>query len=108
MEEKEVRTAEENVNENHLEGVAGGSWKVPEGVGKAVGLTLKKANGAPGEWGYLWNTGDYYWRGNKISDYEAYAITKYYEDLGREPSVLSEAVRHYEKALKRVQVTNDD
>ena len=108
MEEKEIKTAAENTKEEQLEGVSGGSWKVPESTGKAAGLSLRKENGAPGEWGYLWNTGDYYWRGKKVDDFEAYAIVKFYVDHGREPWDIKEAVRHYKKTLKTVQVTNDD
>ena len=57
----------ELMNEEELDQVAGGSWLITEKEAKMAGLTLKKEDGSPGSFGYLWNTGDYYWNGEKIS-----------------------------------------
>lgn len=27
---------------------------------------MKKEDGSPGSFGYIWNTGDYYWKGKKF------------------------------------------
>ena len=41
---------------------------------------LKNVNG--GSWGYLYNSGDYYWKGQKVSMTEANAIVHFTNDRG--------------------------
>ena len=38
---------------------------------------LKNVNG--GSWGYLYNSGDYYWKGQKVSMTEANAIVHFHQ-----------------------------
>ena len=62
---------------------------------KKAGLTLRKENQEPGSWGYLYNEGDYYWNGQKLSPSEANAIVHYVKDYGFQPKTLQEALDKY-------------
>ena len=97
MEEKEIGTDDEKINDDNLTEISGGSWQLTEFKGKRAGITLRKADGSEGKWGNLWNTGDYYWHGKKLTNYQAYAIASYYDKFGREPSTVKEATEHYKK-----------
>jgi hypothetical protein len=98
MEEKENRMTEEKIADSSMTDVSGGSWMITEDTGKEAGLSLRNPDGTPGEWGYLWNSGDYYWRGNKLTNDEAYAITQFYECFGKQPKNVKEAVQFYKKS----------
>ena len=69
---------------------------VREKPAKAAGIYLLKKDGTPGSWGNLWNTGDYYWRGEKINYYQANRIIDFHEKHGRQPNNLKEANDFYE------------
>ena len=99
MEEKETRMMKEKIDDSSLTDVSGGSWRITESLGKASGLYLLNPDGSKGEWGSFWNSGDYYWRGTKLTNDEAYAITQYYESFGRQPDSVKEAVNYYKKRL---------
>ena len=74
---------EENKNNNpeikpeDLEKVAGGSIKHREKHIREAGIDLIKKDGTPGEFGYLWNTGDYYFQGKKLNDEEISVLLRY-------------------------------
>ena len=71
---------------------------ITEDTGKEAGLSLRNPDGTPGEWGYLWNSGDYYWQGNKVTDNEAAAIVQFYKQFNRRPFTVREAVE-FDKSL---------
>ena len=58
---------------------------------KKAGLTLKKEDGSPGSFGVFWNTGDYYWRGQKISNQDAWNIDFFTRKKGYQPDSIKEA-----------------
>ena len=98
MEEKNTELRKEKLSDSSLSDVSGGSIRIGEDLGKKSGLYLINSDGTPGEWGYLWNSGDYYWRGNKLTNDEAYAITQFYECFGKQPKNVKEAVQFYKKS----------
>ena len=53
---------------------------------------LKNVNG--GSWGYLYNSGDCYWKGQKVSMTEANAIVHFTNDRGYQPDTLEEALKY--------------
>lgn len=77
--------ADEMLKDEQLDGVAGGSWFIGQEEGEAAGLYLLKSDGSPGEWGNLWNTGDYYFNGHKLNGKEATACVNFYKAYGRRP-----------------------
>ena len=85
------------LSEEDLNDVSGGSWNITEERGKRAGLSLRKEDGSAGSWGYLWNSGDYYWRGMKLTVHEAEAIDFFTYDTGRQPDSVSEAVQYYDE-----------
>jgi hypothetical protein len=84
-----------NIKDETLQEVSGGSWFITEEDGKKAGLTLRKENQQPGSWGYLYNEGDYYWNGQKLTPTEANAIVHYVKDHGFQPKTLQEALDKY-------------
>ena len=86
-----TNTRGELLNDGQLDEVVGGSWRIPEDGGKKAGLSLRKSDGSPGSWGYLWNSGDYFWRGNKVSDGDAYDIYIFTYHNDRQPHSVKEA-----------------
>ena len=83
------------INDEKIQNVNGGSWYITEKDGKNAGLELRKENGDPGSWGYLYNEGDYYWKGKKITQGEANCLVHYYNDYHSQPETLEEAVERY-------------
>ena len=88
---KKINTELEKLTDEELDQVAGGSWFITEEQAKMSGLTLKKEDGSPGSFGYLWNTGDYYWNGEKLSLTDAYNVTYFVKWNGRQPRSIEEA-----------------
>ena len=89
MAEKD-KYADEIMSDDELDNVAGGSIRVPEELAKKAGLTLVNEDGSPGEFGTFWNTGDYYWRGNKISDEDAHNIIHFIRRKDKVPNSIEE------------------
>ena len=89
MAEKD-KYADEIMSDDELDNVAGGSIRVPEELAKKAGLTLVNEDGSPGEFGTFWNTGDYYWRGNKISDEDAHNIIHFIRSKDKVPNSIEE------------------
>ena len=89
------------MNEAELAQVNGGSIWLKEADGKAAGLTLMKEDGSAGSWGYLWNTGDYYWRGQKLSNQEARSVSFFTKHCGHQPGSVAEAIRFYDDEQAR-------
>ena len=92
---KKINYELEKLSDEELEGVAGGSWYITEEQAQKAGLTLKKEDGSPGSFGYLWNTGDYYWNGQKISWTDAGYVSNFTEWNGRQPSSIDEAKKYF-------------
>ena len=88
---KKINVELEKLTDEELDKVAGDSWLITEKEAKMAGLTLKKEDGSPGSFGYLWNTGDYYWKGKKISLTDAYDVTYFVKWNGRQPRSIEEA-----------------
>ncbi|MBR1645918.1 MAG: hypothetical protein IJ685_03975 [Selenomonadaceae bacterium] len=99
MAEKD-KFADEMLRDEELDGVAGGSIRVPEELAKKAGLTLVNEDGSPGKWGNLWNTGDYYWRGNKISDEDAHNIIHFIRSKDKVPNSIEEVNTFHENMRK--------
>ena len=83
-----------NIKEEDLKNVNGGSWFISEEDGKKAGFTLQNEDKTPGSWGYLYNSGDYYWKGQKVSMTEANAIVHFTNDRGYQPDTLEEALKY--------------
>ena len=88
---KKINAELKKLSDDELEQVAGGSLQVTEENAKKAGLTLKKEDGSPGSFGVFWNTGDYYWRGQKISNQEAWDIDFFTRRKGYQPDSIKEA-----------------
>ena len=93
---KKINYELEKLSDEELEGVAGGSWYITEEQAQKAGLTLKKEDGSPGSFGYLWNTGDYYWNGEKLSPSDAYDVIYFVKWNGRQPGSIEEANDYYD------------
>lgn len=91
---KKINNELEKLTDEELDQVAGGSWYITEEQAQKSGLTLKKEDGSPGSFGYLWNTGDYYWNGEKIKWTDARVIEYFVRSNGRQPSSLDEARKY--------------
>lgn len=65
-----------------LELVNGGSIFRRESEIRAAGIDLLKDDGTPGEFGYIWNTGDYYFNGQKLGSGEVDALLYYRTKMG--------------------------
>ena len=87
----EDKYADEMLRDEELDGVAGGSIRVPEELAKKAGLTLVNEDGSPGEFGTFWNTGDYYWRGQKIDADNVNDIAHFVKKNGYQPKNTEEA-----------------
>lgn len=85
----------DKVKDEALQEVNGGSWYITEEDGRAAGLELRNIDGSPGSWGYMYNSGDYYWRGHYLELSEANAIVHFTKDMGRQPNSIKEAVDKY-------------
>ena len=83
------------LNEKELNETEGGSWFITEEDGKAAGLELKNIDGTEGSWGYLYNSGDYYWKGHALTETEANAIVMFTKDTGKQPKSITEATEKY-------------
>ena len=70
------------IESENLENVSGGSMWIREEKAKACGIELLNEDGTPGEWGYLYNTGDYYLNGRKLTQYETARLLDFYEVNG--------------------------
>ncbi|MBR4153400.1 MAG: bacteriocin [Selenomonadaceae bacterium] len=92
---KKINTELEKLTDEELDQVVGGSWYITEEQAKKSGLTLKKEDGSPGSFGYLWNTGDYYWNGEKLSPSDACHVIYFVKCNGRQPSSIKEANEYY-------------
>ena len=92
---KKINSELEKLTDEELDQVAGGSWFITEKQAKMAGITLKKEDGSPGSFGYLWNTGDYYWNGEKLKRKDAYAVMYFVKWNGRQPNSLEEAKKYF-------------
>ena len=88
---KKINAELEKLSDDELEQAAGGSMRVTEENAKIAGVKLLKEDGSPGEFGYLWNTGDYYWHHQKISNEDIQCIKNFVNRKGYQPNNLREA-----------------
>ena len=79
------------IDEEKIEQVSGGSWRVPEFKAKAIGLELRNSDGTPGEFGYFWNDGDYYFKGEKLTDGDLMDLINFYDANGYAAMTLEQA-----------------
>ena len=87
------------INEDGIEKVNGGSWRVPEEKARIIGLELIKEDGVPGEFGYLWNSGDYYFKGKKLSEDELLDLLYFYDVEGHPAETLEQAKDYRKKGI---------
>ena len=92
---KKINAELEKLSDAELDKVAGGSWYITEESAKMAGIKLLKEDGSPGSFGYLWNTGDYYWKGQKISSGDAYDVIFFVNSNGYQPDSIREANQYY-------------
>ncbi len=71
----------------------GHQWHITEQEGARAGLTLQMDDGSPGEWGHLFNTGRYCFRGRAVTLEEARALLRFSEREKRPARDLDEAAR---------------
>ena len=88
---KKINENLELLSDDELEQVAGGSIRVTEENAKIAGVKLLKEDGSPGSFGVFWNTGDYYWRGQKISNQDAWNIDYFTRKKGYQPDNIRQA-----------------
>ena len=96
---KKINAELEKLSDDELEQVAGGSLQLTEEDAKKAGLTLKKEDGSPGSFGVFWNTGDYYWRGQKISNQDAWNIDYFTRKKGYQPDNIRQANKFRETRI---------
>ena len=88
---KKINAELEMMSDDELEQVAGGSMRVTEENAKIAGVKLLKEDGSPGSFGVFWNTGDYYWHHQKISNEDIQCIKNFVNRKGYQPNNLREA-----------------
>jgi len=88
---KKINAELEKLSDDELEQVAGGSMRVTEENAKIAGVKLLKEDGSPGSFGVFWNTGDYYWRGQKIDAENVNDIAHFVKKNGYQPKNTEEA-----------------
>jgi len=96
---KKINEELEKMSDEELEQVAGGSLQLSEEDAKKAGLTLKKEDGSPASFGVFWNTGDYYWRGQKISNQDAWNIDYFTRYKGYQPDSIKQANKFRETRI---------
>jgi hypothetical protein len=85
------------LKKEELEQASGGSIFYIESVIRGAGIDLLKEDGTPGEFGYIWNTGDYYFQGKKIDSLDIKALTQYKENHGTPAPSLKAAWDSYKR-----------
>ena len=89
-------TTKRELNIDALNMVAGGSIFHTEAEVTAAGIELWEVYGEKrGEFGYIYNTGDYYFKGRELGDYEVSALEHYTKTKGVVAPSVEEAVRVY-------------
>ena len=84
------------LNIDTMEEVTGGSFVHTEASIREAGIDLLLDDGkTPGEFGYLWNTGDYYFKGKKLKDDDIRALQKYQDHYGQIAPSLDAAWDYY-------------
>ena len=84
-------TDKNTVKEEQIEQVNGGSWRVTEFKAREIGLELRNPDGTPGDFGYFWNDGDYYFKGQKLTDMQVMDLINFYDAKDRPAIDLDEA-----------------
>ncbi len=80
------------LNQNDMEQASGGSLFNREDSIRNAGIELWKEYGkVPGEFGNIWNTGDYYFNGQKIGQGDVNVLEKYYDKYHEVAPSLEEA-----------------
>ena len=92
---KKINDELEILSDEELDKVAGGSWYISEKEAKMAGIKLLKEDGSPGSFGYIWNTGDYYWNGKQISSSDAHDIIYFVKTNDYQPRSIQEARNFY-------------
>lgn len=87
------------LNIEDMKDVNGGSIWVSEDRAKAIGVELRNEDGTPGEFGYLWNSGDYYFNGQKLDQSDVARLLDYYDMTGKAASSLEEAMEYIHKRM---------
>ena len=85
------------LEQEELEQASGGSIFNIESVIRGAGIDLLMEDGTPGEFGYIWNTGDYYFQGKKIDSLDIKALTQYKENHGTPAPSLKAAWDSYKR-----------
>lgn len=89
-------TTKRKLNIDALNMVAGGSIFHTEAEVTAAGIELWEVYGEKrGEFGYIYNTGDYYFKGRKLESSEVAALEYYAKRKGVAAPSLEEAVQAY-------------
>ena len=83
------------LEQEELEQASGGSIFYIESVIRGAGIDLLKEDGTPGEFGYLWNTGDYYFQGQKIDSKDIKALVQFRKNHGAPAPSLKAAWDSY-------------
>jgi len=83
------------LEQEELEQASGGSIFNIESVIRGAGIDLLREDGTPGEFGYIWNTGDYYFQGKKIDSKDIKALTQYKQNHGEPAPSLKAAWDSY-------------
>ena len=86
------------LNAEELEEVSGGSIFNRESSIRGAGIELWKEYGkVPGEFGYLWNSGDYCFKGQKIDLGDVNILEFYRDGTGEVAPSLKEAEKYFKK-----------
>lgn len=80
-----------NLSPEELDNVSGGSIAYPEEKVKKAGVYLQYEDGTPGSFGYLWNSGNYYFKGREISETDLELLIYYSEKYGFPAPSVQEA-----------------
>lgn len=75
----------------------GHQWHITEKEAARAGMSLRKDDGSPGEWGHMWNIGRYIFQGKAVTLDEARALLKFSEKNKRPARSLCEAMKQPKK-----------
>ena len=89
------------MNKEQLDQVAGGSFVYPEDKVKKAGVYMQYADGTPGSFGYIWNSGDYYFKGKKITEEQLDCLIEFSERYGFPAPTYEDAYRDHRFQIRR-------
>lgn len=89
------------VSLEELKDVSGGSLRYTERLLRQAGIYMQHEDGTPGSFGILWNSGDYYFQGKKLTEEEIDKLIYYGCVHGCPAASLQDAIEDYDTWPRR-------